>query len=103
MVLRLYSLFDRKGKRYSPPQLAYNDAVMVRELKVNLPEGSMPFRYPEDFDLVCLGAMDEQTGVIASVSPELVCSVSAIVEKPAPELGSGEVPVPLASVSRREA
>lgn len=80
--MRMYALFDRKAGGYSQPQLAQNDAVMIRSLKDGLPEGSMPRQHPEDFDVYFLGAMDMETGVIASSRPELVAQLSAVFTTP---------------------
>lgn len=87
--MRLYSLFDRQMKEFGPIIAAQNDSVIVRNLRDNLPPQSMEARHPEDFDLMFLGVISLETGVIASSTPSLVGGLSSLLVPPSggPSLG----------------
>jgi len=85
-MLRVYSLYDRKMKSYSAPQLAMNDAVICRELSDKVPAESLQGKHPEDFDVMHLGDMDLDTGVLVPCMPVLVCNLRALVSFPLSEV-----------------
>lgn len=80
-VMNIYSLFDRKLREYGPLVLANNDASVCRALCDGIPgTQSTIAKYPDDFDLMLLGAFDSDTGQIApEVIPRLVDNVASIL------------------------
>ncbi|WNK13972.1 MAG: nonstructural protein [Microvirus sp.] len=85
MILRAYSVFDKKLVCYSRPWFVLNDAVAVREFgdAVNDPNPSNQWRkHPEDFTLCNLGNFDDSTGEFIPISPEHVIHAAALVRGP---------------------
>lgn len=84
--MRVYSLFDRKMKEYGSLVLGTNDATMGRALKeaVLNPQSPM-FKYPEDFDLMCLGDFDVENGDIEGQTPQLVFNCKEVLNGAAGE------------------
>lgn len=78
-MLRMYSLYDRKMRQFSPPQLAQNDEVMARSLKDNIPDGSLPKVHPEDFDLFCIGEMDLDSGAVSGIAVQSICNLQVLI------------------------
>lgn len=60
--------------------LSQNDEVMKRLLRDTLPPQSLPAMHPEDFDLMWLGSVSTESGVIAAVTPQLVEGLSLILQ-----------------------
>lgn len=63
-ISNMYSVFDRKAGYYLPIFQTRSDAQAVRiftETVVSQETGDLS-KYPADFDLVCLGSMDLDTG-----------------------------------------
>lgn len=82
MKLKLYSMFDRKMNVYLTPFPARGDVDALRNVKTsslhpemkNTPVGE----HPEDFDLVCIGEFDDESGSISSVLPMFIGNVAQI-------------------------
>lgn len=70
MILRSYSLYDRKAVSYSPPFHQATDGLAVRSLQelVNDPQTSVG-RYPDDFVLYLVGTFDTEKGLVGSIEP----------------------------------
>lgn len=78
----IYSLFDRKLKEYGPLVVSNNDAAVRRALIDGVPgSGSTIAKYPEDFDLMCLGLFDAETGKIVAEAPRLVDNVGSLLPR----------------------
>lgn len=74
--LGMYSIFDRKAVSYGVPMLFPNHEIAKRACGDAVRAGGdFDFiRYPDDFDVYCVGLFDTANGVIVPVSPvELVC------------------------------
>lgn len=70
MILRAYSIFDRKALSYHPPYYAGTDGQAVRTLSdVVADTNSMLSRHPNDFVLFHVGDFDDQKGSFKPVSP----------------------------------
>lgn len=82
--MRLYSLLDTAAKEYGPLMQFQNDAVARRWLQMNLPQGSVEVRRPQDFVLMFLGMMGMETGVIRPSSPEVVEALADLLRGPVP-------------------
>lgn len=79
VAMRMYSLFDRKMREYGAIVLGSNDESIVRALREMLgSSASTMAKYPGDFDLMCLGVFDPETGVIGAEIPRLVVNVEDI-------------------------
>jgi len=84
--MRLFSLLDTAAREFGPVMVFQNDAVARRWLQDNLPPSGLERRRAYDFVLYNLGSMDLSTGVIASTVPEVVSSLSVILEAKPPTL-----------------
>lgn len=66
----LYAIYDRKAQVYVPPFTAMNDATAVRMFSEAVVTSETPVsQYPADFDLLLLGAVDLETGVLTPEMP----------------------------------
>jgi len=83
-VMNIYSLYDRKLREFGPLVVSNNDESVVRALREGLPgSGGTVNKYPEDFDLMCLGALDVDTGLIVPERvPLLVVNVRSALTPP---------------------
>lgn len=83
---KLYSFYDVKAGVLAPPMVYKNDEVAIRacaemvlSLKANIPL----VKYPQDFNLVCVGEWDEVKGAITcerytvNTIQEIITSMSA--------------------------
>lgn len=82
--MKIYSLFDRKLREYGQLVTMVNDDGVMRamkEMQAQSNGGSTLEKYPEDFDLMCVGEFDPQTGIlnIESAVPRLVCNVASLI------------------------
>lgn len=67
-VMKAYSIKDSKAGIYHPPQYHETHGVAEREFhRLTNDEKSSVNKYPEDFDLYCVGEYNTQTGVFKSV------------------------------------
>lgn len=89
MILKAYSVYDRKTLQYHPPFFASTDGAAVRSFgdlanDLNTNVG----RHPNDYVLFCIGEFDDQKGAMVPVSPLLhVADAVALVRlENAPQL-----------------
>lgn len=70
MILRCYSIYDRKALQYHPPFYAVTDGSAVRSFAdlVKDPNTNIG-RHPADFVLYCVGTYDDNKGAMTPVSP----------------------------------
>lgn len=85
MVLKAYSIFDNKALQYHPPFFASTNGAAVRSLAdlandLNTQVG----RHPGDFVLYCIGAYDDQKGMMLPIQPleHVVDAVALVRDKP---------------------
>jgi len=80
-TVRLYSIFDKKSKKYAMPFQADSDGVAVRIVTAAAmdPKSNL-YVFPEDFELVYLGALGEQSGNLYS-EKLLLAQVSTLKKK----------------------
>lgn len=81
MNTRLYSLFDKKVKTYGRVDVFTCDAVAIRCYLRYLQDDALHFNdfvsFPEDFNLVCVGEFNHDTGLVTTFdAPILVASLS---------------------------
>lgn len=70
---RMYQVYDLEAGLVSGPIMTeHNDTVAVRHFKsiFTIPN-SMPQKYPEHFELRCLGVQDEESGAISVHNPHI--------------------------------
>lgn len=61
----IYSIYDRKAQYYLPPFTVRSDADAERAFIEAVTVSDTPIaQYPADFDLVCLGSIDLDTGML---------------------------------------
>lgn len=89
--MRLYSIYDRKMRQYlgTTVMLSVNDETMARELRSHVPPDHLHGKYAEDFDLMWIGAMSLETGVIATQVPVYVANLREILN-PRPKVPAAE-------------
>lgn len=72
MMMRCYTVFDRKTLSYHLPYYAVNDSAAVRTLSDAVSDvNSLYGRHPNDFVLYCCGTFDDQKGAMEPSSPLL--------------------------------
>lgn len=73
MVQKMFSIFDKKGRVFSPPRAAVNYLVLRREIKHELAKhASMVAANAADYDIYDVGSWDDATGVFEMINPPLV-------------------------------
>lgn len=79
MKYPVYSIRDNKVS-FAPPQVAENDAQMIRFFAMSVNNRNMPQNFaPADFDLYKVGFFDTANGVLEPLTPvELVISGPAV-------------------------
>lgn len=70
MILRCYSIYDRKAVQYHPPFFASTDGAAVRSLSDLVNDTNTQVgRHPNDYVLFFIGDYDDQKGAMRPVSP----------------------------------
>lgn len=66
MVIRIYSIYDKKAGCFNKPFTHHNDAIATREFQIasSDPKIAQLSIFPDDFDLYYLGDFDDQTGTL---------------------------------------
>lgn len=61
---RLYSIRDLKARDFpfSPPFVASSNAEAMRSVQASMTPTSMLTRYPDDYELHCIGHFDQASG-----------------------------------------
>jgi len=78
----VYSMFDRKVKMFLQLQFARNDEEIRRALFDALrQEQGFAARYPEDYDLMCVGRFDEDTGLLAGTPVRFVLNCRQMLDE----------------------
>lgn len=82
MQISLYSIFDRDVGVYLAPFVARGDVEAKRQIAASLKDpqmsGSSVVQSPGAFDLVHLGFMNDETGLIEA-GLSRICSISELV------------------------
>lgn len=69
-IAHLYSIYDRKAGYYLPVFNQRGHADAQRQFTELVTNSDTPIaKYPADYDLVCLGSIDLETGSIAPTYP----------------------------------
>lgn len=90
MIMRAYTVFDRKALVYHLPFFALNDAVAVRTLGDSLDPNSAFGRHPNDYVLYCCGTFDDNKAIFTPMAPLLhVIDAIALVQA-----AQSEIPFP---------
>lgn len=80
-MFKLYSLFDRKLLEYGQLLQARNDEAIKRNVLDGIKgSNSTVERYPEDFDVFCLGEFDAESGQIQAERARLVVNVATVLK-----------------------
>lgn len=69
MIKKLYTVYDKKAQNCLGIFPANNDLVAIRDFSQTCSykdEKNMINKFPEDYNLLCLGEFDEETGVITN-------------------------------------
>lgn len=95
MIIKAYSVYDRKALIYNAPFYAPTDGAAVRIVQdaANDPNSQLG-RHPTDYVLFFVGEYDDQKGLLAAQSPLVhVMDIAAMVqEQPSLFNGVGAAP-----------
>lgn len=83
VIMMVFSLLDRKLREFGMLHMERRVEGIERSLVAGV-KGSdtMLEKYPEDFDLYCLGELDTETGVLVPADPpRLVANVRDLLNK----------------------
>lgn len=75
--MRVYTLYDKKVREYGNLVLGGNDGAVLRALREAKGSDTTMGKYPEDFDLVCVGEFDPETGALDGFGAQLVTNVGS--------------------------
>jgi len=81
MILKMFSIYDRKAEVHQPPLYCHNigHAMRVFQDVFRTPD-SVLSRYPEDFQVFEVGTFDDQSALIVGLDkPHLVCPGTELV------------------------
>lgn len=82
MMLRLYSIYDRKMCVYLTPFPARGEVDATRQISASFSNPQMRetpvVSHPEDFDLVHVGMFDDESGEIERVKPAVVTNLARL-------------------------
>lgn len=85
MILKAFALRDMKADNFHAPFFvpsAVQATRLLSELVQN--KNSELGKYPGDFMLYEIGALDTSTGTLSALPPSEVCSVLSVLPKPDP-------------------
>lgn len=84
MLVRCYSVYDRKTLAYHPPYYAPTDGSAVRSLSDAMQDPNTSFhRHPADYVLYYIGTFDDQSGqMMAQVPAQHVVDCITLVPPP---------------------
>lgn len=82
MMLRLYSIYDRKMCVFLTPFPARGEVDATRQISASFSNPQMRetpvVSHPEDFDLVHVGMFDDESGEIERVKPAVVTNLAPL-------------------------
>lgn len=79
--MRIYSRWDRKLGEIDGVVLAKNDEMIARGCRAAVKQDSGLIDHIEDYELVCLGSVNVESGVITPEVPiRVVCPFTAFLE-----------------------
>lgn len=83
MIMKIFTVFDRKVGAHLQPFYARSDGEAMRMLKETVLSGQSKLsQFPEDYHLYSLGEFDDQTGeLLPNDRVEPVCSVVEVIEE----------------------
>lgn len=77
MKLNFYAVKDLMTERYMNPALAENDDVAIRQFKSNINHINLWKDNPSDYDLMCVGSFDDESGEVIGELRKVVNGRSA--------------------------
>lgn len=88
MILKVFSLYDSKGKAFGPPAFFNTRGLAIRSLKdaVESGEGALG-KHPEDFVMYEIAEWNDNTGEYINKNPHELVSMASDHKK--------EVPIPV--------
>lgn len=90
MILSIYAVKDKVAGFHFQPFCAAHDAVAVRIFgeACNTPD-MQPYKSPQDYDLMCLGTFNDETGLYDTHEPKFVISAVKLHPELNNEIGNG--------------
>jgi hypothetical protein len=83
MVVKIYSVYDKKTRFYGPLLCLQNDGHAGREYKRMFSKEQHPVsQFPDDYQIYCLGSFDDSNGKIEfpfGNNPVMVYEVSELL------------------------
>lgn len=81
MINNLYSVKDTKSGRYWTPFTDQTDKTALRTFAFQVNTEGTYFHFaPNDFDLYCIGAFDDETGMLLPSKERFIGSGSAVYD-----------------------
>lgn len=69
----VYAIYDRKAESYGAPYTSITDGCALRVFDLLLSQDTQKIgKYPEDFDLSCIGTFEPLSGRLDSCNPRTV-------------------------------
>lgn len=70
MVLKMYSIFDKKSEIHHPPAFCHNTGHALRHFMTVFNDGNnMLNNFPEDFQIIEIGTFDDATAKVTACEP----------------------------------
>ncbi len=90
MVLKMFTIYDRKSAIHQPPAYCHSVGHAMRVfMTVFRDPKSVFFQFPEDFQIFEVGSFDDRCAKLTPIgAPRLVCAGTELLEKK-------EIPFPI--------
>lgn len=86
MVLKMYSIYDRKQEIHHPPLLCHNTGHALRVFSdIFGTRGQVFNSHPDDFQIFEIGLFDDATAEVIKCNPHLIASGVDLMPKGAPD------------------
>lgn len=78
--MKLFTVRDIQVEACLPPFLAANAGTAQRMLSDSARDnGSLLGMHPGDFELICIGEFDEQTGVVTGIDHQMIGNLTEFI------------------------
>jgi len=85
MILKMYTIYDRKSELHHPPVYYHNTGHAMRGMMMIFADENMVFhKYPADFQVFEIGSFDDADASLKQIKPHLICSGTELVKHDVP-------------------
>ncbi len=82
MVLKMFTIYDRKTCIHHPPSFCHNAGHAMRFYMEIFRADNVFNKFPADFQIFEIGCFDDQSAALVSLdSPHLICSGTELVKE----------------------